>query len=229
MDDESFPSIFPFETRTLSDGESVRWMFVKARERHACTDLQLVKSGHHDLGVIRVQQVSQPTGATSEGSQHESTVRNALRTRRGHANWALRRHSRDDFGRLGEGLADNGIGNYARFLLHRLADGSQQHDLLLRPAVLLVDAHDVQQAADGEKPRGREARDTRIRQRDGQVVALQAAREAPNADLSEMSELAGHLGLEDHPDADALAVQHSRRQDGFDRVSDRVSKVDEVA
>lgn len=44
-----------------------------------------------------------------------------------------------------------------------------------------------------------------------------------------MSELAGHLGLEDHSDTDTLAVQHTGRQHGLDRVSDRVSKVDEVA
>ena len=69
----------------------------------------------------------------------------------------------------------------------------------------------------------------RIRERDGQVVALEAAHQAADADLSEVSELAGHLALEDYPDADALAVQDARRQHGFDRVPDRVAKVDEVA
>jgi hypothetical protein len=44
-----------------------------------------------------------------------------------------------------------------------------------------------------------------------------------------MSELTGHLGLENHSDADALAVQYTGRQHGFNRVSDCVSKVDEVA
>ena len=44
-----------------------------------------------------------------------------------------------------------------------------------------------------------------------------------------MSELTGHLGLEDHSDADALAVQYAGRQYGFNRVSDCVSKVDEIA
>jgi len=57
----------------------------------------------------------------------------------------------------------------------------------------------------------------------------EAACEAANADLSEVSELAGHLALDDHPDADALAVQDAGRQHGFDRVPDRVAKVDEVA
>ena len=44
-----------------------------------------------------------------------------------------------------------------------------------------------------------------------------------------MSELTGHFCLEDHSDADALAVQYTGSQHGFNRVSDRVSKVDEVA
>ena len=57
----------------------------------------------------------------------------------------------------------------------------------------------------------------------------EAARQAAGADLSEVSELAGHLALDDHPDADALAVQDAGRQHGFDRVPDRVAKVDEVA
>jgi hypothetical protein len=66
-------------------------------------------------------------------------------------------------------------------------------------------------------------------------AALQAARKAPNANLFKVSELparpelAGHLGLEDHSDADTLAVQHTGHQHGFNHVSDRVSKVDEVA
>ena len=57
----------------------------------------------------------------------------------------------------------------------------------------------------------------------------EAARQAASADLSEVSELAGHLALNDHPNADALAVQDAGRQHGFDRVPDRVAKVDEVA
>jgi len=57
----------------------------------------------------------------------------------------------------------------------------------------------------------------------------EAVREAADADLSEVSELAGHLTLDDHPDADALAVQDAGRQHGFDRVPDRVAKVDKVA
>jgi len=188
-----------------------------------------MKRGHHDLGVVRVQQVSQPAGATPEGSQHERAIRNALRTGRGHADRALRRDSGDDLGGLGEGLADDGIGNDAGLLLHGLADGGEEHDLLLRPAVLLVDPHDVQQTVDAEQPRRGHGRDARVGQRDGQVVAPEAARQAADADLSEVPELAGHLGLEDHPHADALAVQDARRQDGFDRVPDRVAKVDEVA
>jgi hypothetical protein len=193
------------------------------------TYLEFMKSGHHDLSVIGVQQVSQSAGAASEGSQHESAIRKALRTRRGHANWTLRRHSGDNLGSLGESFPYDGVRNDAGLLLHRLADGGKEHDLLLRPAVLLIDPHDVQQAVDAEKPRSGHGHDARIRQRDGQVVALQAAREAPDADLSEVPELAGHLGLEDHPHADALAVQYAGRQHGFDRVSDRVAKVDEVA
>jgi len=57
----------------------------------------------------------------------------------------------------------------------------------------------------------------------------EAARQAAGADLSEVSELAGHLALDDHPDADALAVQDAGRQHGFDRMPDHVAKVDEVA
>jgi len=57
----------------------------------------------------------------------------------------------------------------------------------------------------------------------------EAAREAANADLSEVSELVGHLALDDHPDADALAVQDAGHQHGFDRVPDCVAKVDKVA
>jgi len=57
----------------------------------------------------------------------------------------------------------------------------------------------------------------------------EAAREAADADLSEVSELVGHLALDDHPDADALAVQDAGRQHGFDRVPDHVAKVDKVA
>jgi len=57
----------------------------------------------------------------------------------------------------------------------------------------------------------------------------EAAHEAADADLSEVSELAGHLTLDDHPDADALAVQDAGHQHGFDRMPDRVAKVDEVA
>ena len=176
-----------------------------------------------------MQQVSQPAGATSEGGQHESAVRNALRSGRGHADRALRRDSRDDLGSLGESLADDGIGHDAGLLLHGLADGGEEDDLLLRPAVLLVDPHDIQQAVDAEQPRRGHGREARIRERDGQVVAPEAARQTADADLSEVSELAGHLGLEDHPHADALAVQDARRQHGFDRVPDRVTKVDEVA
>jgi hypothetical protein len=44
-----------------------------------------------------------------------------------------------------------------------------------------------------------------------------------------MTELTGHLGLKDHSDADALAVQYVGRQHSFNRVSNRVSEVDEVA
>jgi len=44
-----------------------------------------------------------------------------------------------------------------------------------------------------------------------------------------VSELAGHLALENYPDTDALAVQDARRQHGFDRMPDRVAKVDKVA
>jgi hypothetical protein len=194
----------------------------------SCTDLEFVKTGHHDLGVIRVQQVRQPTGAISEGSQHESAVRNALRTRRRHANRTLRRQSRHDLGGLREGFPNDGVRNDAGLLLHRLADGSEEHDLLLRPAVLLVDPHDVQKAVDAEEPRSGHRRDARIRERDGPIVALEAARETSDADLTEVPELAGYLGLEDHPHAHALAVQYARRQHGFDRVSDRVPKVDEV-
>jgi len=39
----------------------------------------------------------------------------------------------------------------------------------------------------------------------------------------------GHLALNDHPDADALAVQDAGRQHGFDHIPDCVAKVDEVA
>ena len=194
-----------------------------------CTDFEFMKSGHHDLGVIRVQQVPQPAGAAPECGQHEGAIRNALRSGRGHADRALRGDSGDDLGGLGECLDDDGVGHDAGLLLHGRADAGEQHDLLLRPAVLLVDPHDVQQAVDAEQPRRGHGRDARIGERDGQVVALEAARQTADADLSEVAQLAGHLGLEDHPHADALAVQDARRQHGLDRVPDRVPKVDEVA
>jgi len=57
----------------------------------------------------------------------------------------------------------------------------------------------------------------------------EAACQAADADLSEVSELVGHLTLDDHPDADALAMQDAGCQHSFDRVPDRVAKVDKVA
>jgi len=57
----------------------------------------------------------------------------------------------------------------------------------------------------------------------------EAVREVADTDLSKVSELVGHLTLDDHPDADALAVQDAGRQHGFDRMPDCVAKVDEVA
>jgi len=56
----------------------------------------------------------------------------------------------------------------------------------------------------------------------------EAAHQAADTDLSEVSKLAGHLALDDHPDADALAVQDAGCQHGFNRMPDRVAKVDEI-
>jgi hypothetical protein len=44
-----------------------------------------------------------------------------------------------------------------------------------------------------------------------------------------MPELTRHLCLEDHPHADALAVQYTGGQHGFDCVPNRVTKINEVA
>jgi len=57
----------------------------------------------------------------------------------------------------------------------------------------------------------------------------EAAHQVADADLSKVSKLAGHLALNDHPDTDALTVQDAGHQHSFDRVPNRVVKVDKVA
>jgi hypothetical protein len=62
-------------------------------------------------------------------------------------------------------LAITTSGNDAGLLLHHLANSGEEYDLLLRPAVFLVDSHDVEQAVSGEnteKLRGRKSCDARI-------------------------------------------------------------------
>jgi hypothetical protein len=51
-------------------------------------------------------------------------------------------------------LLDDGVWNDAGPLFHRLADGSEENDLLFGAAVFLVDLHYIQQAVNGEKLRG---------------------------------------------------------------------------
>jgi hypothetical protein len=192
------------------------------------TDLQVLERGHHDLRVVRVQEVSEAARALRERGEHECAVADRLAAGRREADACLRR-GREDCGGLGERARDERICDDARALLVGLADAAEEHDLLLRARVLLVDTHDVQEVVNGQVPRGGEACNPRIVHGHGQVVRLERADEAADGDLAEHAARARDLGLEDDANGDRLAVENRGREDGLERVPDGVSEVDEVA
>ena len=131
-----------------------------------------------------MQQVAQAAGAFGEGSEDECTVRHALRAgrRQRHrlARYAARRAYLD---RRREHARDHGVRHGAGPLLGGRADARQEHNLLGRAGVFLVDAHNVQQTRRGDGLRLRQRGDARIFERDGQSIVRQRPHEPPDHDL----------------------------------------------
>ena len=62
-----------------------------------------------------------------------------------------------------------------------------------------------------------------VRECHREVVCAQTARKAADGDLTEDAKLARDLRFEDHPDADALAMQDGGREDCLDRMTNGAS------
>ena len=190
---------------------------------------QLGDGRQHVLRVVRVQQAVDARGALAEGGQDEGAVRDALGAGRGHADREAGGHARGDADRGRQHDADGAVLDDAGARLVRLADGGQQHDLLVAALVLLVDGHLLEQQVDGALLAGRQPGDAPVVQRGGQVVARDALGQAGDGAGAEHAEEAGELGLAHHADGDALAVQDLRGEDGLVGVADGVAKVEQVA
>lgn len=190
--------------------------------------LEFVESGHHNLGIIGVQKVPQPTGTLAQSSQDQSAVGDTLGTRCRHHNRVVRRDTRNDLCGFRERFGNKRVLDHGRFLFVGSTDPGQNDDLLFISAVLLVNAHDVQKAVNSQETRSREAGDAGVGQGNWEVVSLEAARETANADLGQDAHLTRELSLKNHTDADTLAMKDGRRQNGLDGMADTVAKVDEV-
>jgi hypothetical protein len=181
------------------------------------------------LGVVAVKQVAQAAGAVSERGEHKRTVGDTLATRGAHPNRVSARDTRNDTAGFGQHAANNLVLDPGSALLVRLADPRQQHNLLLRARVLLVDLHNVQQTVDGQETRRGDGGDPRVLHGSRETVRLERAGETADANLAEYAALTGNFSFEDHPNSNALSVKDRGGKHGLDSMADGVTKVDEVA
>lgn len=191
--------------------------------------LHLDEGRHHDLSVVRVKEVAELANAVAEGSEDESTVGDGLGSRSGELEVGVGRRAGVDLNGGREGAGDDIVLDSRGALLERLADAREEHNFLDVAQILLVDAHDVEEGLDLEALGLGELGEERIVEADGEAVGLDAASEPSNSSVAESSETASDLGLENHADGNALAVEDVGSDDGLDGMAKGVAKVDEVA
>ena len=193
------------------------------------THLQFNECVHHDLGIIRVEEVLETARSGTEGSQQEGTVGDALGPRSGQLNRVMSRDAGNDLTSLRKGLGNDRISDSGSLLLVCGTDPGKDDNLLDRTTILLVDLHDVEKPIDSDELDSRNASDSGIVDRYGKVVRLETPGEPTNAYLAQHAHLAGNLRLQYHSDTDAFSVENGRGQNGFDGVTDGMAKVDQIA
>lgn len=191
--------------------------------------LELNKSGHHDLSIVRVQQVGELASAFAESSENECAIGDTLRAGGSHADWVLGGNTGDDLAGLAQSLGNNLVLDASRLLFISLSDPLEQHDPLFGTAVLFVDFHDIEKLFNGEELGCGDSFDTGVVDGDGEIVGLDAARQPTNTNLTKDTQLTGNLRLEHHTNAYALSMKNGRSKNSLDSMADTVSKVDEIA
>ena len=120
-----------------------------------------------------------------------------------------------------------------------LSDARQEDNFLeFGCGILLVNGHAIEEAIDGDGGcgcgacLGLGAEDEGMCKGGWEAIGVDATTESSDTNLTEacfLSATSGYLGFEDHAYGDTLAVQEIGGEEGFDGMTDGVTKVDEVA